>query len=467
MTDRDPQVGELAPTAPTAPTTPTAPTFPTFPITPGDEPEIERRLLWAARMECLAALASGLTHSLSNLLASTLMSVEVVLRSNPASEQRQLLTSLQTMTREGLEMVRQVLWIARGVEGEPVVFQAQYLLVELQRLLASFMPAVPIITSYPQDLWPLAGDPHRFVQLVLALCQEASRGLPAGAALTLSAENVESTAGAAGGQPPPGAGRHILVQVMPRESRPAPDAGGHDGGERAGLAGERTAVAGERAGAAADRPAHRGRPAGLWIAERPSSPAAALAIAAGGSYEELSCAAGGGARIFLPASGLPTSSALPAEEPPPGAGSSVLIFEDEPLLAQALGEVLAGHGYRAAVAPRPGPPGAGPRQPAAGRSAGPAESADGRADILLAGAILDAEGRWQLAPAAAAAAAAVPIVLMIDAATAERLEREAPSRPRGFVPHAVLRKPFTARELLFALASGTRVADRPAIKTRG
>jgi hypothetical protein len=54
---------------------------------------------------------------------------------------------------------------------------------------------------------------------------------------------------------------------------------------------------------------------------------------------------------------------------------------------------------------------------------------------------------------AAATQAVVPVILMVDAATASRLERETPDRPRGFSPAAILRKPFTARELLFALAS--------------
>jgi hypothetical protein len=449
----------------------------------GGEPEMERRLLWAARMECLAALASGLTHSLSNLLASTLMSVEVVLRANPESAQRQLLTSLQNMTREGLEMVRQVLWIARGVEGEPVVFQAQYLLVELQRLFAAFMPAVPIITSYPQDLWPLAGDPHRFVQLVLALCEEVRRELPAGAALTLSAANVEPAPGA-GDERPLGGVRQIVVQVTPRDCQPAPETGGHAAGERpgdtgaagsAGVAGAARAagVAGV-AGVAGARAALPSRPAGLWIAERPSSPAAALALAAGGFYEALSPAEGGGARIFLPATDHRSSAAVPAGEPAPGAGSRVQIFEDEPLLAQALREVLAGHGYRAVVGPPRPRPGAAPRQPAtrgapagapgtvpgsgrAGRGDAQVTIAGERADILLAGASLDAEGRWQLA--AAALTATAPVVLMVDAETADRLDREAPATQRGFEPHAVLRKPFTARELLLALAGGA--AGRP------
>ncbi len=403
--------------------------------------ELERRLLWAERMECLAALAAGLTHSLCNLLASTLMSVELVLRSSPDGVERQLLTSLQTMTREGLEMVRQLLGIARGVDGEAIVFQPQHLLVELQRLLNAFMPSVPVVTDYPQDLWPLSGDPHRFVQLALALCLEARRHLSPGAALVLSAANVAGTSGARPaasgeeGEPREGAAARVALQVEVRQARPS----SHPGAP----------AAGRRPGEAAATPVQLGRPAGLWLVERPSSPAAALAITAGGTYQELAPEEGGGARVLLPAASPRTGPAAPVGEPPPGNGAGVLVCEEEPMLAQALCEVLAAHGYRAEAAPLQVRPQGGKKRPRTGDR--------GQERIVLATASLDDGGRWRLASSAPrlrrGAGAAPSIVLMIDAETAERQDREKPGRRRGPAPVAILRKPFTARELLFALAA--------------
>jgi hypothetical protein len=427
MTDTESQQGDPAPTLALA-----------------EAQKIEARLLWAERMESLAALTAGLTHSFSNLLAANLMSVDLVLRANTAGSHSQLLTSLQAMTREGLETVRQLMWIARGVEGKPVVFQASYLLVEMQRLLSAFMPSVPIVTDYPDDLWALEGDPHRFVQLVLAICLEAKRGLPAGAAVILSAANVEPAAtAAAGGASPASAARHVAIQVEVQQ--------------RQGLPPAAAAAKGERTPAAPAAPSHL---PGLWLLERPRCPAAALAAAAGGSFEELSPPAGRGARILLPAAAQSTNPAAPAGEPARGDGARIVICEDAPLLSQALCEVLLSHGYQAVVAPQseprlwspPRPPGEdGERE--AGEGIDPPAGSPG--DILLAAASLDPAGLWLLSPVATQA---VPVVLMIDAATAHRLEREAPDRHRGFTPAAILRKPFTARELLFALASSGRRA---------
>ena len=418
---------------------------PPVPAQRGDEQEIERRLLRAERMECLAALTSGLTHALSNLLASTLMSIDLVLRTTPEGTAKQLLVSLQGMSRDGLEMVRQLLGIARGVAGEPALFQPQYLLVELQKLLTAYMPAVPIITHYPQDLWPLAGDPQSFVHLVLALCLESGRGLPAGATLHLIAANVGPGTSAATdvlpaamAEMPPGAraagtatARRIVIEVQVHGGEPPAEGAAAESGGRA----------------AGRLPAPASLPAALWIVERPPHPIVALAAAAGGAYEAPAAEGGRVARVYLPAAEVAAPTGEQAAEPPPGAGDQVLIFEEEVPLAHALSEVLAARGYRAAVARRRAQAPAAAPTPAL---AGPGS----QADVILAAASLDANGRWRLPRGAARAA--VPVVLMIDAETADSLDRQPADHPRGFAPRAVLRKPFTTKELLLALAGSRR-----------
>jgi hypothetical protein len=419
---------------------------PPAPVHRGDEQEIERRLVRAERMECLAALTSGLTHALSNLLASTLMSIDLVLRTTPEGTAKQLLVSLQGMNRDGLEMVRQLLGIARGVAGEPAVFQPQYLLVELQKLLTAYMPAVPIITNYPQDLWPLSGDPQTFMHLVLALCLETGRGVPAGTSLHVSAANagpVNSTATdgvpAAMSEMPIVAGaagtatsRRIVIEVQVQSAEPLAD---------------RAAVA---AGGRAARcpPAAASLPAALWIVERPPHPIVALAAAAGGTYEAPATEGRRVARVYLPAAGVAEHTGeRSAAEPLQGAGDQVLIFENEVLLAHALSEVLAARGYRAAVA-------RSQAQAPAGTPPTVLANPGSKADLVLATASLDAGGRWRLPRGAARTT--VPVVLMVDAEAADLLDRQPADHRRGFEPRAVLRKPFTTNELLFALAGGRR-----------
>jgi hypothetical protein len=119
-------------------------------------------------------------------------------------------------------------------------------------------------------------------------------------------------------------------------------------------------------------------------------------VGAGGTFEALQPPAGRGARVILPAAGTRANPAEPAGEPPRGDGACVVICEEAPILAQALTEVLAGHGYQVVVAPRLQPrpadaPGLGSLdgQGKAGAGIDPARCPG---DLLLVAADLDAAG---------------------------------------------------------------------------
>jgi len=152
----------------------------------------DSRRLRLGRLESLAALAGGISHELSNLAASVLMSAQVFEGSCHGEASRQVLASLDELARRLQHAGRQRLWLARGVAGEPTVFQPQYLLADLQKLTrVAFPTSVTVITRYPPDLWPLAGEPLLVFQLLLALCLEARDHLPAGGTLVLAARNEE------------------------------------------------------------------------------------------------------------------------------------------------------------------------------------------------------------------------------------------------------------------------------------
>src|ERR1700704_5235897 len=106
----------------------------------------DTRGLRLGRLESLAALAGGISHELSNLAASVVMSVQLLEPRCDAAEDRQVLTSLDEMARRLQHAGRQLQWLVRGVAGEAIVFQAQYLISDLQKLLqAAFPSSIAII----------------------------------------------------------------------------------------------------------------------------------------------------------------------------------------------------------------------------------------------------------------------------------------------------------------------------------
>jgi hypothetical protein len=290
-------------------------------VAPGDEGRraksaTDSRRLRLGRLESLAALAGGISHELSNLAASVLMSAQVLDGSCHDEASRQVLASLDELARRLQHAGRQLHWLARGVAGEPTVFQPQYLLADIQKLArVAFPPSVTVITRYPPDLWPLAGEPLLVFQLLLALCLEARDHLPAGGTLVLearneeigeSAESGESDRSGEGGKRHPARaacrpaarsappGRYVVLEAVAESSEPAESGAGiaaKAGG--AGSAGD----AGDR-----QRPTATGKPAAASRRRRKASEASRAARASGGFTEPLHQGkAARGRRAYLPA----------------------------------------------------------------------------------------------------------------------------------------------------------------------
>ena len=78
--------------------------------------KLEAQLLRAQRMESIGTLAGGIAHDLNNVLAPIIMGVELLRMHNDDPILLEVLNTLESSTRRGADMVRQVLSFARGVE---------------------------------------------------------------------------------------------------------------------------------------------------------------------------------------------------------------------------------------------------------------------------------------------------------------------------------------------------------------
>jgi hypothetical protein len=255
--------------------------------------EAERRRLRLGRLETLSALAGGVTHEMSNLAASVMMSVQLLEPSCQQPVDRQVLASLEELSHRLQHAGRQLHWLARGIDGEPTLFQPQYLLSDLQRLARIAFPAeIAVITRYPPDLWPLAADPLVVYQLLLALCLEARYQLNGAGTLVLGAGNQEPAhpEGLAGAAAADAAGAG------------ADTAGAGAGNRRAGRF---VVLEGFAEAEAAPQPEPAAGAAALASARRAAAHAKRAAAAAGGFTAPLPAGSTGrGRRAYLPAAPL-------------------------------------------------------------------------------------------------------------------------------------------------------------------
>lgn len=157
----------------------------------------------AGRMECLAALSGGISHELSNIFASVIQIKDLLAPACSDPDSKKLLSMLEDGAQHGLDVLRQLHWLTRGVEGEPVVFQPQYLVAEACKLArATFPRSITVVTDYPRDLWLLRSDPLQFYRLILDLCVLGRDASPeTGGTFTLSLRNVHEVKDAPSGCP--------------------------------------------------------------------------------------------------------------------------------------------------------------------------------------------------------------------------------------------------------------------------
>lgn len=167
------------------------------------------------RMVSLAALTGGVTHEVANTLAAVQMCVELLEQRCSRPEDQKLLESLGASARRGIHLVRQMLWIAQGVEEPSTLFQPQHLIADAARTARETFPrSIEVVTDYPSDLWLLEGDPHLFFLALIDLCLLARDHLPDGGTLVLAARNLTCDPVWRQAQPEATATHHVVIEAV-------------------------------------------------------------------------------------------------------------------------------------------------------------------------------------------------------------------------------------------------------------
>ncbi|HEX6164558.1 MAG TPA: PAS domain S-box protein [Vicinamibacterales bacterium] len=175
--------------------------------------ELERRFLRAQRMESIGTLAGGIAHDLNNMLAPVLMSIELLKDCESDAERDAILATIETSTRRGADLVRQVLTFARGVEGDRTAVDVAGLLNDVEKFANdTFMKNITVRTAVAGDVNVL-GDQTQLHQVLINLGVNARDAMPQGGTLTLTA-GVEAVAkGNPKVDPAAPAGNYVVIRV--------------------------------------------------------------------------------------------------------------------------------------------------------------------------------------------------------------------------------------------------------------
>ena len=176
--------------------------------------ELEQQFLRSQRMNTIGTLAGGMAHDLNNALAPILMGAQLLRRTAPDEHARLLLELMETNTRRGADMVRQVLLFARGRGADFERIDSAALVREMEKIVReTFSRGITVESFLPADLWPLNGNSTQLHQVLLNLCVNARDAMPEGGKLSLVADNVELDASEAAAIPGGRPGRFVSLAV--------------------------------------------------------------------------------------------------------------------------------------------------------------------------------------------------------------------------------------------------------------
>ncbi|NBV41711.1 PAS domain-containing sensor histidine kinase [bacterium] len=151
---------------------------------------LEQQFLRIQRMEGIGSVASGIAHDLNNVLSALFMSIRLLKPKCTDEKSVQILDLLDNSAKRGVNLVRQILEFARGIEGNELVIPIPQIVSEVREFVQSTFPkSIEMNAKISADLWTVVGNPTQIHQVMLNLCVNARDAMQGGGRLTVTAEN--------------------------------------------------------------------------------------------------------------------------------------------------------------------------------------------------------------------------------------------------------------------------------------
>jgi PAS domain S-box-containing protein len=179
-----------------------------------EKKQMESQLLRGQRLESIGTLASGLAHDLNNVLAPIMMAVQFIKDNTEDEGMKACFQTLETCSRRGADIIRQVLMFARGVEGQRILINPKHLIQEMQRIAKETFPrSIEVNSSIVKQPCIMLGDATQIQQVIMNLCVNARDAMPNGGTLTIGLSKVELDATGAKIHPKARPGSYIVIAV--------------------------------------------------------------------------------------------------------------------------------------------------------------------------------------------------------------------------------------------------------------
>jgi two-component system cell cycle sensor histidine kinase/response regulator CckA len=182
------------------------------------------RLAHAQRLEMIGTMASGLAHDLNNILAPITVISQALRYELLRSSAHMRLDALDACARRGIELINNILSLARGSRMERVEVNSSKLFREVSNVIQEVFPKnMEVKTLLPTDIWLIDGNSVELHQVLMNLCLNARDAMQRGGVLTLKARNVVLSKKEASAIPNAQPGPYVEWQISDTGSGIAPE----------------------------------------------------------------------------------------------------------------------------------------------------------------------------------------------------------------------------------------------------
>jgi signal transduction histidine kinase len=290
--------------------------------------KVEANLRQAQKMEAVGHLTGGIAHDFNNLLMAIMGNLDVIKRrlGEGRTDVEAFADNALLASQRAAALTRRLLAFSRRQPLAREAVDMAALVADLQPVLRTTVGAsVEVSFTAPADLWTVWCDRHQLENALLNLIINARDAMPGGGLVTLKAENLTFDRREAAAAALDGAGDYVRISVEDQGEGMAPEVL-----ERVFEPFFTTKPAGQGTGLGL---------AMLYGFVRQSGGAVQIRSALGQGTE---------VAMILPTMEHDAAETEPAPEdggPPRGHGETVLLVEDESLIAGLITEALADHGY--------------------------------------------------------------------------------------------------------------------------
>jgi two-component system, cell cycle sensor histidine kinase and response regulator CckA len=156
-----------------------------------EQKRLQRQILQAQRLESLGRLAGGIAHNFNNLLMGIHGSVELIgMEADPVGKGDANLRNIIKCVNSGAELTRQLLGMARGGKYAPEPMDINENIRNCLEEFSRNTSNIQINWNLEKSVWEIRADRDQIRAVLSSLFDNAGLSMPQGGCLFVSSENV-------------------------------------------------------------------------------------------------------------------------------------------------------------------------------------------------------------------------------------------------------------------------------------